>query len=890
MRRRLSLLAVCTLGVTSGCNCRSPQPTPDAGRVTVTVAITGSGAVESGGAVACSSEADAGACALSVGPGALSLSAVPAQGFIFSGWVCGGTASSEPRLELELSQDIACTVTFVRRQRTLRVTVDEADGGARGAVTSSPGDLSCGAGSTRCSGAFDEGVEVTLTAAPSAEAGAVAFFGWSGDCAGAAATTKVAMAADTSCTATFRNREVTLRGQAGPHGTVAPASTTLVPSDGSDGGVTLTATPGESSRLAGWSGTFSSGSGVARGCEGSGPSVTVSIIEASPGAVYDCTASFQTQAVLTVRVVPGASTSQATLLPASFALVSSPCEVAGGSSSCEALVDTGEVTLSTVEAVNELQQDVSRFVRWRCSNGWTSTSRTAAVTITQATTCVAQYYGLWSRSYGGPSALGGSPSAVPLGPGVVDGLPSAASSYLIDFPVNNEVMSQVTLVAADDREPPTTMDWATTSNLGGWSVSANGDDAPALVGWTHGQGWGRAGLFGAYAVTRDERGEVSSLGRVPFVVLSPQPGEVTSEFYDSVLLRGRKDAQGRHVLGGFATLAGEGEGIAWLETSAWVILMDGEGRPSASTRFRVPSRSAAQSECADRSMAAVTDLLWDPDPGNAGGVVVLGAAFDRACQGGATCPGGASREGFVVRLNARLEVLAVRLLASEQSPEQAPVLSFEPRRILPDLSGSGYAVIGQYETDVVFFRLSSELAMVGEPQRLAVAEVAVEAPPMAVETNVTDALVDTVGHRYVVLADAAFEAGRDVVVMTLQASGQPVANEGWRFGAAGLDEWAGAIVRPSEGGFLFTGRGPVAVDTSESAWVTRADDAFQVPLVGGEGGIARSTPLTYASLTPIRLTAEASPCAPWVDGSLPVTSELTTTPQSFEPGVTVHAP
>jgi hypothetical protein len=79
--------------------------------------------------------------------------------------------------------------------KTRSLTVAKAGAGA-GTVTSSPAGLSCGA---TCTGRFDDGETVTLTATP---AGRSRFAGWSGDCSGTGACV-VSMTGNRSVTATF---------------------------------------------------------------------------------------------------------------------------------------------------------------------------------------------------------------------------------------------------------------------------------------------------------------------------------------------------------------------------------------------------------------------------------------------------------------------------------------------------------------------------------------------------------------------------------------------------------------------------------------------------------------------------------------------------------------
>jgi hypothetical protein len=85
-------------------------------------------------------------------------------------------------------------VEFARPTRTLTVTQA---GGGTGAVSGSPAGIDCG---STCSGSFDFGTAVTLTA--SATSGS-SFSGWGGACSGSALTCSVTMDGDKTVSASF---------------------------------------------------------------------------------------------------------------------------------------------------------------------------------------------------------------------------------------------------------------------------------------------------------------------------------------------------------------------------------------------------------------------------------------------------------------------------------------------------------------------------------------------------------------------------------------------------------------------------------------------------------------------------------------------------------------
>ena len=279
-------------------------------------------------------------------------------------------------------------------------------------------------------------------------------------------------------------------------------------------------------------------------------------------------------------------------------------------------------------------------------------------------------------------------------------------------------------------------------------------------------------------------------------------------------------------------------------------------------------------------MASVTDIMWDPDPANAGGVVVVGATFDAACIDWGTCPAAGVVSSFVAKLDPALEVLALRNLVGVEA-------NFLTRKVLVELAGTGYVVLGQYQdTSVGFVGVSYDLAKLSDQVGLAVGDPETGS---ALTTTLSDALVDADAGRYVVLATETDAVGqRDVIIMTLQPSGEPRPDEGWAFGTPGMDEYAARLVRPSEGGFLFTGQGPVG-DTSNIAWATRTDDAFNVPFNGSQPGVRRAA-LRYATPILLALTGGVNPCATKVDPVSLTVDTLTTPPRPFSPNVLIQAP
>ena len=120
----------------------------------------------------------------------VTLTAVPAQGFVFGGWsgACSGTSASAT---VTMGGDASCTATFTALY-TLQVTKT-----GPGTVTSAPAGISCGA---TCGATYTAGTVVTLTATPTS---GYVFVGWSGT---GCATGTVQMSQARTCTATFGHR------------------------------------------------------------------------------------------------------------------------------------------------------------------------------------------------------------------------------------------------------------------------------------------------------------------------------------------------------------------------------------------------------------------------------------------------------------------------------------------------------------------------------------------------------------------------------------------------------------------------------------------------------------------------------------------------------------
>lgn len=794
--------------------------------------------------------------------------------------------------------DVSCTASF-RKQNAIAIAVTVA--GAGGSVSSSPGPISgCTSTGGVCAGSFTAGASVVLTATPGPEVQVAWSTSAGGTCDGVASSgpgevrhlTFASLSGAKDCTATFSPVRVTVHGKAGANGAVSPG-TSVVTSGGS--GVLLTASPSSSFRIESWSGSFSVGTGIASGCGGSGSTVTVLISGASSGAVYDCTATFQQQATLSVRVVPAPVAAQ------SYGRVSSPCVVGGGEATCSMVVDVGtEVTLTATEAVNARGQDLGRFVRWTCSNGASSTSRSSTATITANTTCVAQFYGLWSRYWNRDGKSDdGIPNLAWLAPGVASGLPTSSSSVLIDGTDNGGAgLALAGLIAADDDSGgvPRFTDWARPrTGAVATRISTLGDDGPSVVGVDYPSAGRYRGIFGSYEVTRSRAGTVASLARAPLVELFyPDPGPVgaTTYTYDTQLLTGRAGPARTHALGGFRTLSATystGQTtLTAFQNASWVVLTDNAGAPLASGLFLFPGAVRGTS-CATPYMSIINDVAWDSDPKNPGGVIAVGQYSEvGSCYLGAACPPEPATQhtyGFIAKLDKSLRLLGMRALAPE-SAGRLTALS-----IVENLARTGYMVFGQYaDAFVAAVELSFDLGTIST--QLALAAFDPNARLGRAPTSFDDALVDRVANRYIVLAHAAYTgATSDVVVMSLDAQGAPMTKDGWRFGTPTLDESGSRIIQPAEGGFAFSGQGATVARGVLHFWVTRADDRFEVPLNGTAPAIQRTTPLGYAPAVSLGLIGTVFTCSDgWVDLTAPTSMTVDTAPAPFTPVVNVQAP
>ncbi|MBI3802256.1 MAG: hypothetical protein HY282_00650 [Nitrospirae bacterium] len=293
---------------------------------TLSVATSGNGTVTSNvGGINCGANGNVCTATLTVGT-SVTLTATPAGGATFSGW-SGCDSASGSSCTLAMNTDRSAAASF--GIQTVALTVLK-DGNGSGTVTSLPAGVSCG---TDCSGFFNTGTSVTLTAAPVADSN---FSGWTGCDTATGASCSVTMSAAKSVTATFTLKTFSLTAAKSGAGsgtlTSAPGGiscgTTCSASFNIGTSVTLTASPASNATFAGWSGCDSTSGNtctvtmnatksvtatfnvqnfalnVTKGGTGSG-AVTSSPTGIDCGAT--CTANFNFGANVTLTATPSAN-------------------------------------------------------------------------------------------------------------------------------------------------------------------------------------------------------------------------------------------------------------------------------------------------------------------------------------------------------------------------------------------------------------------------------------------------------------------------------------------------------------------------------------------------------------------------------------------------------
>ena len=286
----------------------------------------------------------------------VTLTAVPASGYEFTGWSGGGCSGTAP-CHVSMTANRSVTAAYAALpagNRGLTVIVS-----GSGSVRSNIGGIDCPA--TDCTASVAQNTPITLTATPQSGA---SFTGWSGGgCSGTAPTCTVPMSATVAVTASFsvvtRSLGVTLAGAGSGSVSSAPAGiscgSTCSASFAQNVVVTLTASAGSGSLFGGWSGD----------CTGTG---TCSV---SMSAARNVTATFVVARTLSVTTSgTGAGT-----------VSSSPAGISCGTDCSQRYADGTSVTLSATPASG------STFAGWggSCSGtGSCTVSMDAARSVSAA--------------------------------------------------------------------------------------------------------------------------------------------------------------------------------------------------------------------------------------------------------------------------------------------------------------------------------------------------------------------------------------------------------------------------------------------------------------------------------------------------------------------------
>ena len=276
----------------------------------------------------------------------------------FTGWsgACTGTS-----LTCVVNMNSASTVeaTF----KTLYALVVNKAGTGNGTINSSDGGITCSLNCTTGARGYPEGTTVTLTATPDAYS---VFSGWSGACAGTAATCQVAVTQQRVVTATFSSAgyvyplSVALAGT-GSGGVVSSPSgivcgTTCSESFPGGSTVTLTATPASGSYFAGWSGACA-GTGGCTVTMSSAKSVTATFTTGVPHYALTVFKSGTGSGPVTSSpsgIVCGSACSASFAQGTSVTLTAAPnsgSAFAGWSGACSGTASTCVVTMNSAKNV-----------------------------------------------------------------------------------------------------------------------------------------------------------------------------------------------------------------------------------------------------------------------------------------------------------------------------------------------------------------------------------------------------------------------------------------------------------------------------------------------------------------------------------------------------------
>ena len=277
---------------------------------TLEVSVSGGGSVSANSGPISGCTASAGTCSGSYNQGTeVTLTATPNPNQEFSGW-SGGGCSGTGTCKVTVNAETSVSANFTPILHTLEVSVS---GG--GSVSANSGPISgCTASAGTCSGSYNQGTEVTLTATPNPNQ---EFSGWSGGGCSGTGTCKVTVNAETSVSANFtpilHTLEVSVSGggsvsaNSGPISGCTASAGTCSGSYNQGTEVTLTATPNPNQEFSGWSGGGCSGTGTCKVTVNAETSVSANFtpilhtlevsvsgggsVSANSGPISGCTAS-----------------------------------------------------------------------------------------------------------------------------------------------------------------------------------------------------------------------------------------------------------------------------------------------------------------------------------------------------------------------------------------------------------------------------------------------------------------------------------------------------------------------------------------------------------------------------------------------------------------------
>ncbi len=824
----------------------------------------------------------------------ITLTAPTPAGYTFKGWT--GTASGCTGTTASVTVSYAGTpgTTYTCNpswdQNATVTGVASASGGTSG-VTPASTTVVVGGSGIGTIVTIDRGTVQTLWR----------FSGWSGSftvgsgtvaagsCSGTAQTTTVqvtsaSVGATYRCVANFVQRG-TVNVSPGTGGSATVSSSAAAPNNcaaGSsctvDGGIvtSLSASPSAGYRFNSWSGAT---------CSVASTTSASTTLTVTAGTTHSCTANFTRTYKVNVRIVPAPTSAT------SFGTVSAPCAIGSSGSACSSTVDTGStISMSAAENIAPSGLRSSRFVRWQCVNATTNatvlntTSMTSSIGgVTADLNCVAQFYGLWARYYrSSTSVLNLAPSAVdlPLAVSTTDGLVNSSAHFLIDSASTGGGAASDALIAAD-----TEVNFPALANRALPSVGystlrllSDGNDQVTALG-RHTLASGFRAAFWPYTLSRNATtGIENALGREIFTeygFTAPPPTGQISYSYDSTF------ASGVYATSGFATAGTKTLNVTYnfgsgqttqSQGGGWAMLTNLVGTAARSTRWLIPT-DYTNSVCGTGVETTALDVMWDPDPANPGGIVVVGNYT----------PATSTTYSYVVKLSSTLTLVAPGIRTFVPSGGA----NLTGARIVKNLAGNGYAIFGVFG--------GVNVSMIDLPYNLTGFPpvddgfFVIDAQGGNMNTTLGDVLVE--GSRYVVLATGNNLGQSDLYAIFINGAG--VVQGGIEFGTTTLSEAAWRIVKPRDGGYLLTGHGYLATDPIQfAAWTARTDENFFVPWNGNAPTNRQNSMLASRfGKSDLKLTGGTFNCAAsWFDTQMPTANTVSEAGASFNATVNIQAP